>query len=188
MSAGVASAMANPISSRLSKTDRLLIGAGFVLTTVVTSYVGFIAQDRAAECQAIRDQRIAEVERFRTVAGEFEPLVSAYMGDALEGNPSVGSKAAVLLNLRQQRARLAYVSPFLDADGKEAAQKFDEAVVNFIVESNEDPTGAQMGPLYQELNYIFASSQDLIDASNRATGVDGRGPSFWKNLVNCAEV
>lgn len=187
MSASVAPPMPSQTSSRLSTTDRILIGVGFLLTTIITSYAGFVAQDRAAECQAIRDQRITEVERFRAVATEFEPLVSAYMGDALHAKPTASSKAAVLLNLRQQRARLAYVVPFLDAEGKEAARKFDEAVVNFVVESNNNPVGTDLGPLYQELNYIFSNSQDLIEASNRATGVDGEGVPFWKSLVDCSE-
>jgi len=164
--------------------------AGFVLTTLITSYFGFVAQDRSAECQAVRNQRLSDVDRFRSVATEFEPLVDAYMGAALHGKDTTTAKSALLLNLREQRARLAYVAPYLDAKGKESAKRFDEAVVNFVVESDKNPTGVNVGPLYQELDYIFANSQDLIAASNRATGMDsiqimtGR---FWKRTLTCSE-
>lgn len=179
-----------PPSTKLAGVDRLLLAAGFVLTTVVTSYVGFVAQDRSAECQTVRTQRIADVERFRTVAAEFEPLVDDYMGRALHGQDATNAQKAVLQNLRQQRAKLAYVTPYFDGNGQEKARRFDAAVVNFIVEAEKNPTGTKLGPLYQELNYIFANSQDLIAASNRATGMDsikvttGR---FWKRTLTCSE-
>ncbi|MBD8548530.1 hypothetical protein [Sphingomonas sp. CFBP 8760] len=179
-----------PTTSKLSSFDRIIMVGGFVLTTVFTSYFGFVAQDRSAECQAIRTQRLADVERFRTVAADFEPLVDDYMGKALHGHNADASKKAVLLNLRQQRTRLAYVTPYLNIDGKETAKRFDDAVVNFVVEAEKNPTGTKLGPLYQELEYIFDNSQSLITASNRATGMDniqvttGR---FWKRTLTCSE-
>lgn len=190
MSGSVATPIPPSTTSRLSALDRALLAAGFALTTLVTSYVGFVAQDRSAECQAIRTQRMNDVDRFRSVATEFEPLVDTYMDAALHGKDTTAAKSAVLLNLRQQRARLAYLEPYLDAKGKESAKRFDEAAVNFVVESDKNPTGIDVGPLYQELNYIFANGQDLIAASNRATGMDsiqittGR---FWRRTLTCSE-
>ncbi|MBB5699994.1 hypothetical protein [Sphingomonas yantingensis] len=179
-----------PQTAKLSGWDRLLMVGGFLATTICTSYFGFVAQDRTAECQSIRTQRLGDVERFRTVAAEFEALVPNYMQAALRGKDTTASRTAVLLNLRQQRAKLAFVVPYLDADGKESARRFDEAVVNFVVEADKNPTGVNVGPLYQELSYIFENSQDLIAASNRATGMDniqvttGR---FWKRTLTCSD-
>ena len=179
-----------PSTSKLSGFDRTLLVLGFVGTTLVTSYVGFVAQDRTAECQTIRSQRLSDVERFRTVAAEFEPLIAAYMGDALHSRDPSDSKKAVLLNLRQQRAKLAYVVPYLDADGQEKAKRFNTAVVNFVVAADGNPTGVNVGTLYQELSYIFANSQDLIAASNKATGMDSiqiASGRFWKRTLTCSE-
>ncbi len=190
MSGSVASPIAPPATARLSTLDRVLIAAGFLATTLVTSYVGFVAQDRAAECQAIRSQRLTDVNNFRSVAVEFEPLVSNYMRAALRGQNAEAAKKAVVLNLRNQRSRLDYVIPYLDADGVEAAKRFNTAAVNFVVESDNNPTGVNVGPLYQELNYIFANTQDLIKASNRATGMEAiqvSTGSFWKRTVSCSD-
>jgi hypothetical protein len=176
--------------TKLSIFDRGLIVLGFVLTTAFTSYFTFVTQDHAAECQAIRNQRLADVDRFRTVASDFEPLVRTYMGDALHGNPTTISKKAVVLNLTQQRAKLQYIVPYLDANGRADAKKFDDAIVNFVVASDRNPTGVQTGPMYQQLEYILVGSQDLIAASNRATGMDSINVTtgrFWKRTLNCAE-
>ena len=174
-----------PTATRLAGLDRFLIGIAFLASTVVTASAAFIAQDRTAECQAIRSQRITEVENFRAVASNFEPLVSTYMGDALKGRNVDTSKGAVLLSLRQQRAKLAYVKPHLDEAGRIYAQRFDEAVVNFVVKADDNPTGVNVGPLYQELNYIYLNNQKLIEATNRVTGMDNKSASAGSFLSEC---
>jgi hypothetical protein len=186
------SAMATspPTITRLAKFDRLMIGLGFLATTCVTSYLTFVSQDRAAECQSIRAQRIIDVDRFRTIAVQFDPLVRTYMGDALKGRTTSTSKAAVVNNLNEQRSRLAYVEPYLSTDGKEKAKRLSTAIENFIAESDKNPTGVNVGPMYQELSYIFDNSKDLIAASNRATGMDNINVStgrFWRKTLNCSD-
>ena len=178
------------LATHLGGWDRAIIVIGFVLTTAVTSVVAFVTQDRTAECQAIRSQRIADVDRFRSVAVEFEPLVADYMGKALHGGDVTASKKAVLSNLREQRSRLQYVVPYLDASGKVTAKRFDDAAVNFVVEAEKNPTGVAVGPLYKELAYIVGNSQDLVAATNRATGLSNieiTSGKFWRRTINCAE-
>ena len=190
MSGSLATPLQPPTTARLATRDRVLIGLGFLVTTILTSLAGFYTQDRAAECQAIRSQRLTDVNNFRSVAMEFEPLVAAYMGAALRGQNAEAAKKAVVLNLRNQRARLTYVVPYLDADGAVAAKRFETAAINFVVESGKNPTGVNVGPLYQELNYIFANSQDLVDASNRATGMKAGEVSsvrFLKRTISCSD-
>lgn len=180
-----------PAVAKLSIFDRGFLLLGFVLTTMFTSYFAFVTQDRTAECQSIRTQRLNDVDRFRAVAVLFEPLIRTYMGDALHGRPTEKSKTAVVANLNEQRARLAYVEPYLDAGGKEKAKRLTTAIENFIAESDKDPTGVQVGPLYQELAYIFENSKELIVASNRATGMDNINVStgrFWKRTLSCSEI
>lgn len=178
------------LSTRLGRWDRAIIIGGFVLSTAITSFFAFVTQDRTAECQAIRNQRIADVERYRSVAVEFEPLVADFMGKALRGMDASESKKAVLSNLREQRSRLQYVVPYLDPAGKKTAQRFDDAAVNFVVEADKNPTGVAVGPLYQELSYIVSNSQDLVSATNRATGLSNielTSGRFWRRTINCSE-
>ncbi len=180
-----------PAIAKLSKFDRSMIVLGFLATTSVTSYLAFVSQDRAAECQSIRSQRLSDVDRFRAVAVLFDPLVRTYMGDALKGRDTSKSKAAVVNNLNEQRSRLAFVESYLDADGREKARRLSEAIENFIAESDKNPTGVKVGPLYQELSYIFENSRDLIAASNRATGMESISVStgkFWRKTLNCSDV
>lgn len=177
----------DPLSG-LNWGDRIWIGVGFVLTTILTSSITFMAQDRAAECQAVRNERLSEVREFRAIAVQFEPLVAAYMGQALRGQDAKSAKTAVIANLNSQRSKLAYIEPYLDKDGQLIALQFKKAAENFIVESNRNPTGVNVGPLYQELAHIFADSQDLIAATNRTTGTDDSGASrgLIDRLTNCA--
>lgn len=126
-----------PTTAKLSLFDRLLILFGFLATTSVTSYFAFVSQDRAAECQSIRTQRLSDVDRFRAVAVQFEPLVRTYMGDALHSRDTKASKVAVVANLNEQRARLAFVEPYLSAEDKEKASRFTKAAENFIVEADK---------------------------------------------------
>lgn len=179
-----------PVITKLSKFDRFMIALGFILTTCVTSYFAFVSQDRAAECQSIRTQRLGDVDRFRTIAVQFDPLARTYMGNALKGKDTSISKVAVINNLNEQRARLKFVAPYLNADGQEKAKRLSTAIENFIAESDKNPTGVNVGPMYQELSYIFENSEDLIAASNRATGMDNISVStgrFWRKTLNCAE-
>jgi hypothetical protein len=123
------------------------------------------------------------------VAAEFEPLVSDYMGRALHGQEATAARKAVEANLQQQRAKLAYVKPYLDDNGKASAQRFDDAAIQFILQSRKNPTGVQTGPMYQELEYLFGNSQDLIAASNRATGMENiklTSGAFWKRTLTCS--
>lgn len=180
-----------PAVAKLSIMDRSLLALGFALTTAVTSYFAFVSQDRAAECQSIRTQRLSDVDRFRAVAVQFDPLVRSYMGDALYGRNTEKSKSAVVDNLNEQRSRLAYVEPYLNSEGQEKAKRLTTAIENFITKSDKSPTGVQVGPMYQELAYIFENSKDLIAASNRATGMDNINVTtgrFWKRTLNCSEV
>jgi hypothetical protein len=179
-----------PAIAKLSKIDRGIIALGFLASTGITSYLAFVSQDRAAECQSIRSQRLSDVDRFRTIAVQFDPLVRTYMGDALKGRETKDSRVAVVNNLNEQRARLAFVEPYLDADGREKSKRLSIAIENFIAESDKNPTGVNVGPMYQELSYIFENSTNLIAASNRATGMDTINVStgrFWKKTLNCSD-
>lgn len=179
-----------PATTKLSIFDRSIIMLGFVLTTAVTTYFSFVSQNHAAECQSIRGQRLSDVDRFRAVAVLFNPLVRDYMGDALKGRDTTKSKKAVVDNLNEQRARLAYVAPYLNSDGQEKAKRLSTAIENFIAAADKNPTGVHVGPMYQELSYIFDNSNDLIAASNRATGMDSINLTtgrFWKRTLNCSD-
>ena len=177
-------------AARLSKFDRLILISGFIATTLVTSAIGFVSQDRSAECQLVRSQRVADVERYRSVASDFEPLIRVYFGDLAKDVETASSRRKVVDNLVQQRAKLQYVVPHLDVAGKESARRLDTAITNFILEADKNPDFVEAGQLYQELAYILENNQSLVAATNRATGlagIDVMTGRFWRRTFNCAE-
>lgn len=177
-------------SAKLSVADRVLLALGFLCTTVITSYVGMVSQDRAAECQAIRTQRQADVQRFRDVAVGFDKPLYDYMRRAVNSGDTTTSRAAVIANLTDQRARLQYVIPYLDKTGVLHAQRMKDAIENFIILANKDPKGVQVAPLYKEYEYMLENGPPLLEATNRATGMESitlTSGRYWWGTLSCAK-
>jgi hypothetical protein len=176
-------------NARLSWWDRGIIILGAIATTLLTSYFNVVTQERTTECNNIRAQRQADVQRFRDAAVGFDKPLNAYMHDAVNSKPTTKSREAVINNLTDQRARLRYVMPYLDEVGQKHAKLTIEAIENFIIIAQKDPKGIQVGPLYQEYEYILENSQPLLEATNRATGMQNvklNSLRYWFGTLSCS--
>ncbi|QBX37207.1 hypothetical protein E4M02_02670 [Brevundimonas sp. S30B] len=125
--------MAAAAPGRDKPASKTLVVAGFISATLFTTVAGGLVTHwvgiRSVQHQAHLSERSAQIERFRTAAEAFDPLVVAFVSEVRDGRLRQSTKDAIKANLLQQRSALESAESLLADQDRDLAVSYVEALV-----------------------------------------------------------
>jgi len=101
-----------------------MVAVSFVIATLFTSGVTMCTGLYSADRQAVRNERVAQVNRFIDSTQKFDPLVAQLVAEVRVSAVKPATRAAVKANLLEQRSLADSASGLLTAEDRLLAEQY----------------------------------------------------------------